>query len=121
MRKILRDEMENHVRAHLPEEACGMLGGRGESVELVAPVANQARSAVRYYMDPREMLAAFELFHKLNIELVATFHSHPAGPAVPSETDVREFYYPGTAMLIWSPLAAMDWQVRAFMIEMGTF
>ncbi len=116
-----REEMEAHIRVHLPEEACGMLGGRGEQVELVVPITNQARSPVRFYMHPVEMLAAFERFEQSGMELIAMFHSHPAGPAYPSETDIREFVYPGTAVLIWSPEAADGWQVRGFRIESGAF
>lgn len=115
-----RAEMESHVRACVPEEACGMLAGRGEQVYWVIPITNQAHSPVRYYMEPLEMLSAFEQMEQSGMEMIATFHSHPAGPPHPSETDLREFLYPGTAVLIWSP-DQDGWQVSGYRIEQGRF
>lgn len=110
-------QMENHIFQNLPEEACGMLGGRGNQVEVVIPITNQAHSPVRYYMQPVEMLKAFEWLEQQQMEMIATFHSHPMGPCHPSETDIQEFAYPGTALLIWSPMDENQWGVKAFVIE----
>ncbi|MEW6503505.1 MAG: M67 family metallopeptidase [Chloroflexota bacterium] len=110
-------QMQDHIFQNLPEEACGMLGGRGDQVEVVIPITNQAHSPVRYYMDPVEMLKAFEWLEENHLEMLATFHSHPMGPHYPSETDIQEFAYPGTAMLIWSPVDEHHWGVKGFVIE----
>ena len=117
--RISREQYESmlaHVRACLPEEACGLLGGLGGNVLQVIPVTNQAHSAVRYFMDPLELLAALEVLEEQNQDIVGIFHSHPAGPPYPSQTDIREFLYEGSATLIWSPKAD-GWQLKAFMIE----
>jgi len=110
-------QMENHIIQNLPEEACGMLGGKDSQVEVVIPITNQAHSPVKYFMEPVEMLKAFEWLEQHGLEMIATFHSHPMGPLHPSETDIREFYYPGTAMLIWAPKEGVQWVVRGFVIE----
>jgi [CysO sulfur-carrier protein]-S-L-cysteine hydrolase len=115
------DLMQAHVHHHLPEEACGMIGGIKNRVHIVLPITNKAHSPVRYYMDPVEMLHAFDYLDNNKLELIATFHSHPNGPRHPSETDIREFMYPGTAVIIWSSGEEQTWQMQAFMIETDTF
>lgn len=116
---VLFEEMRAHVFACLPEEACGLLGGKmdGETatVKVVIPVENVLHSPVRFRMDPREQLLAFNHLDDLGLELVGIFHSHPNGPDAPSATDLAEFYYPGVAFLIWSP-GGEGWQLRAFRI-----
>lgn len=112
-------EMREHVLSCLPEEACGLLGGRIDgakaAVKVVIPVENVLHSPVRFRMDPREQLRAFNRLDDLGLELVGIFHSHPTGPNAPSATDLAEFYYPGVAFLIWSP-GSEGWQLRAFHI-----
>lgn len=118
--KLLRrhlQEMQDHIFQNLPEEACGMLGGRENQVKVVIPITNQAHSPVRYYMEPVEMLKAFEWLEDNQMEMIAIFHSHPMGPLKPSETDIQELAYPGTAMLIWSPVDENHWDVKGFIVE----
>ena len=52
--------MRTHVQALAPLEACGLLAGKNNSVENVLLIANQARSRVRFRMDPKEQLQAFD-------------------------------------------------------------
>ncbi len=106
-------EMIQHVQMNLPEEACGLLAGKAGLVKKVIPVTNQARSAVRFYMEPVELLNALTWIDETNSELLGIFHSHPNGPAAPSETDIKEFLYPGTATVILSP-SPIGWEVNAF-------
>lgn len=110
-------EMRAHVEACLPLEACGLLAGSDGVVTEVIPVTNEARSPVRFRMRPVEQLAAFERIAAEGRELLAVFHSHPAGPARPSQTDVAEAAYEAVH-IIWSPGAA-TWEARAFWIEGG--
>ena len=75
--------MINHVDRWFPEEACGILAGRNETVKAVRPVTNQAHSPVRFYMEPVELLHALEWIEKQQYELIAIFHSHPEWPRIP--------------------------------------
>lgn len=110
------DAMRQHVRQKFPEEGCGLLGGLNGQVQLVIPITNRLHSPTRYMMEPQQQYYAFQLIEKLEMELIGIYHSHPAGPAVPSPTDIGEFYYPGTISLIWS-LIEQNWQARGFWIE----
>ena len=86
-------QMIAHVDAHLPYEACGLLAGRGSSVENVLMVTNQAQSPVRYLMDPIEQLHTFEWIEAQGLDLLGIFHSHPTGPETVSPTDIAEAAY----------------------------
>ena len=114
----LRQEMLAHVLSCLPEEACGLLGGLDGQAGCVQAVENELHSPVRFRMRAQDQLGAFLALEEAGLELVGIFHSHPTGPAVPSSTDLAEFYYPGVLVLIWSPLGGA-WQLRAFRIEAG--
>lgn len=106
----------NHIIQHLPEEACGLLGGQGETVSVVIPVTNSLHSPVRFRMDPAELLRALEWLDTEGLDLVGIFHSHPHGPATPSEIDLQEFAYPESLMLIVSSVGKA-WQLRVFEIN----
>lgn len=105
--------MLDHVLRCLPEEACGLLGGRQGKSEVVYDVTNELRSRTRFRMEPHQQIHAMLSIENSGLDLLAIYHSHPAGPDHPSRTDIEEFRYPGIVYLIWSPLNA-DWECRGF-------
>jgi len=109
--------MQRHINSEAPLEACGLLGGQREDVEIVLPVKNAAESRVRFQMEPRAQLRALEQIEAEGLELLAIFHSHPKGPSTPSPTDILEAAYP-VVNIIWSK-AGRRWQARGFWIENG--
>ncbi|MEN4042557.1 MAG: Mov34/MPN/PAD-1 family protein, partial [Anaerolineaceae bacterium] len=50
------------------------------------------------------------------LTVLAIFHSHPAGPDFPSETDLAEFTYLDTITLIFSKRTGA-WQARGYQIS----
>jgi proteasome lid subunit RPN8/RPN11 len=108
-------EMRAHVDRQAPLEACGLLAGLNDRVEKVIHVRNQAESPVRFVMDPYEQLQAFNWIESHGLDLLGIFHSHPAGPATASATDVAEAAYE-VVHLIWSRRQE-HWQARGFWIE----
>lgn len=108
-----------HLTAQLPEEACGLLAGRAGRPDKVYTITNARHSSTHYEMEPAELLRALVEIDDNEWDLQAIFHSHPAGPPVPSPTDVAEAYYPDSAYLIFAPLAGGGWQARAFEIRAG--
>jgi [CysO sulfur-carrier protein]-S-L-cysteine hydrolase len=112
---MLRD-----VQFRAPQEACGLLGGLGHMTVAVVSVTNILNSRDRYRMEPSEQLHAFNLFEAQGLEITGIYHSHPAGPSQPSQTDIDEAYYPDAVYLIWSK-SLNDWECRAFRIQGGSF
>jgi [CysO sulfur-carrier protein]-S-L-cysteine hydrolase len=110
-------EMLHYVDNHLPLEACGLLAGTDNQVKKVMGVRNQAQSPVRFVMDPREQLNAFDWIESSGLDLLGIFHSHPAGPETASATDIAEAAYEVIHM-IWSRMEGR-WQARGFWIEAG--
>lgn len=86
----LVDEMVAHAREDLPNECCGMVGGRGEEATRVIRVENSAASPLRYEMDPQGQFDALKEIEGAGEELVAIYHSHTKSAAYPSQTDVNQ-------------------------------
>ena len=112
-----REEIIAHLERQHPLEACGLLAGREERVEKVLLVRNQAKSPVRFVMDPVEQLRAFEWIDSHGLDLLGIFHSHPAGPETASVTDIAEAAYE-VVHVIGSPTSSA-WSLRGFWIENG--
>jgi [CysO sulfur-carrier protein]-S-L-cysteine hydrolase len=88
--QALIDEMVAHAREDLPNECCGMIGGRdGEAIRVVR-VENAAASPLRYEMDPQAQYDALKAIEDAGEALVAIYHSHTRSAAYPSQTDVNE-------------------------------
>jgi len=87
-----------HCRRELPNEACGLLGGRAGRVESVHPAKNVQASPSRFAMDPLEQLRAMEEIRKAGREIAGIYHSHPGGPAGMSSLDREEACWPGTSL-----------------------
>jgi [CysO sulfur-carrier protein]-S-L-cysteine hydrolase len=114
----LVDEMVAHARADLPNECCGMVGGRdGEATEVIR-VANSAASPLRYVMDPQEQYDALKKIEAGGGELLAIYHSHTKSPAYPSQTDVNQAVaWPEQIYVIVSLADAEAPDVKAYLLE----
>ena len=66
------------------------------------------------------VLPLTESSEEINQVLLGIYHSHPNGPAIPSETDIAQAYYPEIAQFIIS-LKQSEPVVGAFLIENGRF
>lgn len=86
----LIDEILAHAREDLPNECCGMIGGREGEATRVVRVENAAASPLRYEMDPQGQYDALKAIEEAGEDLVAIYHSHTRSAAYPSQTDVNE-------------------------------
>jgi [CysO sulfur-carrier protein]-S-L-cysteine hydrolase len=111
----LYTEMVAYVLTQPALEMCGLLSGREGVVDRVWPVPNALRSPVAYRMDGPEFA---EAMIGCEFEPLGIFHSHPAGPPVPSPTDIAEAAYPDSIYVVIS-LQTTSPSVRAFRIEDG--
>lgn len=112
-----RQSMRRHVIAQAPLEACGLLVGKGDTVEAVLNVRNAEQSPVRFRMDPQEQYNAFMWIEANELELLGIYHSHPSGPEAVSATDIAEAAY-DVVHVIWSH-SNRTWKARSFWIEAG--
>lgn len=110
--------MLDHVQKCFPEEACGLLAGRGDVVGSVIAVPNALRSPSRYRMEPQAQVDAMLAIEAMGHEMLAIYHSHPQGPAGPSAIDVAEAAYPEVLQLIWYRTEG-SWEVRAYEVRDG--
>ncbi len=88
--KQLVDEMVAHAREDVPNECCGMVGGRDGEASKVIRVVNSAASPLRYEMDPQGQFDALKEIEGDGGELLAIYHSHTKSAAYPSQTDVNQ-------------------------------
>jgi proteasome lid subunit RPN8/RPN11 len=121
------DALIAHARELDPYECCGLLAGSNGAVSqhyrITNTVAKDARAVdvfddaevkqlstlpaaqraeVAYFMEPKEMLAAFKDMRAKSLDLTIIYHSHTHSPAYPSMTDIGLAYYPEAAYLIVS-------------------
>ena len=85
-------EMLRHAVAGLPNEACGLLGGRfgADLVERFVPTRNADASAKTYSIGPDGFLAADEALGPDGLDLVGVMHTHTHTDPYPSPTDVAQ-------------------------------
>jgi len=88
--QALVDEMVAHAREDLPNECCGMVGGRDGEATAVIRVVNAAATPLRYEMDPQGQYNALKSIEDDDGELLAIYHSHTKSAAYPSQTDVNQ-------------------------------
>ena len=114
----LIDEMISHAREDLPNECCGMVGGRDGEASRVVRVENAAASPLRYEMDPQGQYDALKAIEETGEDLVAIYHSHTRSAAYPSQTDVNEaVMWPEQVYLIVSLENADAPDVKAYTLK----
>jgi [CysO sulfur-carrier protein]-S-L-cysteine hydrolase len=88
--RTLVDAMVAHAREDLPNECCGMIGGRDGEARSVVRVVNAAATPLRYEMDPQGQFDALKEIEGAGDELLGIYHSHTKSAAYPSQTDVNQ-------------------------------
>jgi proteasome lid subunit RPN8/RPN11 len=71
-----------------PDEACGILLGRESRIERARPARNvHPKPQTHFEIDPHALIDAHRAARNGGPKVVGYYHSHPAGPARPSDTD----------------------------------
>lgn len=112
------DAMVSHCRADLPDEACGILAGRGNEVSDIYGMTNREASRVSYLMDSAEQFRALKDMREKKLDMVGIFHSHPSSPAYPSPKDVELAFYEDAVYVIVS-LEGREPVVKGFNLKGG--
>jgi proteasome lid subunit RPN8/RPN11 len=103
-------EVMDHFQDALPNEGVGLVGvvistdgdRRVSTVRSFHPGRNTRRSASRFELDVRDLVAGLKAIEDAGQELGAIVHSHPRGEPRPSRTDLAEAFYPEALMVIVS-------------------
>jgi len=115
--RVLAEELISHAVADLPNECCGMIGGRDGLATSVHRATNTETSPFMYVMDPREQLHLMEALEDAGEDLLAIYHSHTRSAAYPSRTDVELAFF-GQAIYVIVSLADPDApEIRAFRLR----
>ena len=111
----LFDEIILHCREIYPNEACGILAGKGRVVQKVYKMTNIENSGVSYIMEPKEQFTVMKEMREEGLDMVAMFHSHPHSDAYPSPKDIKLAFYTEPVYVIVSLINEPD--IRAFTIN----
>jgi proteasome lid subunit RPN8/RPN11 len=100
----IHDAILAQALAEQPNECCGLLagvvsGGVARAVERL-PLVNELASGRRYHAEANSLFAAHRRMRELGLVEVAVYHSHPTSPAVPSRTDLEEWFYGDAAVCL---------------------
>ncbi len=102
IKRAIYDMMLSHLTADYPDEGCGLLAGENGCVSHLYQIENELHSPTLYQMNPTQQLAAMLDAETQGLELLAAYHSHPAGTPEPSATDIAQAYYPELVQVIVS-------------------
>ena len=110
------DEMISHCKEAHPNEACGILAGKGDDASKIYKMTNIENSPVSYFMDSKEQFKVMKDIRENNLSMLAIFHSHPSSPAYPSEKDKSLAFYEDCVYVIVS-LSEKQPEVKGFSIR----
>ena len=89
-----------------PDEACGILLGRGNRIEQVSSARNvHPTPRTHFEIDPQALVDAHRAARQGGPEVLGYYHSHPTGQAEPSATDRAMASGDGR---VWAVVAAGD-------------
>ena len=120
----LYDQIVAWAKEHLPEEACGLLGGiedeKGKELRKVYFLENKDHAEDHFTLDPRDQMNAVRDMRASGLVPLGNWHSHPSSPSRPSEEDIRLAFDPGASYMILS-LMAENPVVNIFHIQNGSW
>lgn len=117
--KQIAEEMIEHARRELPNECCGMVGGRDGEATTFYALENAEASPFRYSIAPGDLYKTIKQIEESGEELVGIYHSHTKSEAYPSQTDVNLAGWPDAVYLISSLRNADEPELRGFWIRDG--
>ncbi len=108
-----------HAKAESPNEACGLLAGRGKRVAMVYRMTNIKQSPTTFFMEPKQQFKVIRDIRNRRLQPVAIYHSHPATAAYPSVHDVAMAHDSSVSYVIVSLLANSKPRIRSYRIIEG--
>ena len=94
-------EMRAAADRAAPAECCGILLGRGGRIERALAAANvHPTPRTHFEIDPQALVDAHRAARAAGPQVIGYYHSHPAGPATPSVTDLAQAAHDGSVWAI---------------------
>ena len=81
--------LKNYSNKMLPSEACGILLGKNDDVEIFYPVVNLKQSASAFEISAESMLVAHMKAESIGLRIIGIFHSHPNTDTILSTIDKK--------------------------------
>lgn len=119
IRQDLIKRIVEQAKQEFPNEACGILSGKGGKVEKVYQMSNIDKSSKTFFMDPKEQLRVMKEIRNLGWEMIGIYHSHLETEAYPSAHDIELAYYPEASYVIVSIKDKDNPSIRSFKIVEG--
>ena len=120
LKKELLTKLIEQCQREFPNEACGILAGRNNTIEKVYPLTNISDSPkLCYAIDSKESLSLSKQLRNENLEMLAIYHSHIDVEAYPSKKDVELAFYPESSYIIISLSKQKNPSARSFRIVEG--
>lgn len=110
-------ELIAYARKAAPLEACGLLAGRDGQVLKFYPMTNVEASPEHFSMIPGEQFAAVKDMRRMELKMLAIWHSHPSTPPRMSAEDLRLAFTPDVAYVILSLAQDANPECRAFVVN----
>jgi len=117
--RIIVNKILGHAQRTAPQECVGILSGKGQEIQGWHALNNQLQENQRFLADPSEQIQLFTKLRDQGLDLVAIYHSHPTGPAVPSKEDLAQSHYPEALYLIVSLDIDGCLEMNGFLINDG--
>ena len=87
VRQAICQIMLASTQAEYPLEACGLLAGQDDCVSEIYLIENSMHSPTAFEMDAGQQLQAMLDIEVQGLEMLAVYHSHPAGSAFVRHSD----------------------------------
>jgi proteasome lid subunit RPN8/RPN11 len=120
MLKIPREIYEDmiaHVRSFPAIEICGILAGRGDTVEKIYRGTNIEFSPTSYQFPPQEQFFIQKDIRNRCLQMLAVYHSHPEGRAYMSPKDKELAVWDVVYVVIG--LGLPEPEVKGFLVSEG--
>ena len=103
--------LEEAARRAFPQEACGILLGQGRAITHFKEARNvHASPQTHFEIDPQTLINAHRMAREGGLQILGYFHSHPKGPAKPSQTDQESAAGDGMLWAIWGEGGLTFWR-----------
>lgn len=101
----------------MPNEACGIIAAKDNTVEKVFAITNAENSPKTYRLESREHFKAIKEIDLNDWVIAGFYHSHVESQAIPSAVDLKLAAYPDAYYFIVSLETIDDPVIKAFHIN----